>query len=518
MGGLGYHHHRSASRKSSGAYSISNGSQTRLQVPGHPRVYRPSFSGGDLLFPSHASSEEGKTLASGVGSPGATGNSAGKKNLPARSVSFRESDLTNYDRCKRFARTRPGSLRTRADYFRWMHGSNNSNNNNNNNNNSGSSSVNGVSDATPGAGLVGHTPLALGSRRFSISTSKAPSRQASIHDHHRSTSRSNPSDIYATSVPPPSPKLRTVVVHRIAMSPSGVEAAGGGGRASKVMPGRSSSLVESTRAWRSNIFKMMRAESAAGGGSATGAGTGAPLSPRHKRKSPQIHRESFCAGGDGSETAPHVDAGVGNDSPADHFDICVIEATPAVSPCASIKTLDSDHFERSSATLAVVALTPSPSSAVRDRRKRLTRMKGQTIDHHDTASAFELLDLARADQAASSAKTLQVPVIDFGGPPVDPRCRSASLQNDLTSRGSVVSPWPSLPTQTNSDFQLKHFNRSTGALPNTQSVSTENAKSTAAAAAAAATATAAAATAGQRRRPSGQVQPIGLPVKCPTYN
>ena len=49
----------------------------------------------------------------------AAGSPGDNKKLPSRSVSFRESDMTNYRRGSKRTRTRPGSLRTtRTDYSR----------------------------------------------------------------------------------------------------------------------------------------------------------------------------------------------------------------------------------------------------------------------------------------------------------------------------------------------------------------------------------------------------------------
>ena len=425
MGGLGSHH-RSASRKSSTAYS--NGSQTRLQVPAfgqHP--HRRTSQCGELLFPGHCEDRTGSSTCAAV--------PHGKKNLPARSVSFRESDLTNYDRCKRVTRTRPGSLRTRADYFRWMHAT------------GGSVSVEGYPPA--------------GARRCSFSASKTPSRQTSVRE---------------SVAPPPSPKSRTVVVHRIPINPPE------GSR--RVIPGRSYSVNESTRGWRCTISKMIRAESAAGSHAIRpwGSASTGHSSPRHKRRNSQVRHES---------DAPESSTGAeGTAESAGHFDICVIQPTPAVSPCASIKTLSGDSFECSS--------SGSPDTkrsllSVRDRRKRFARMKGKTIDQHEPAM-IEMTDVKQQHPV-----TLQVPVIDFGGPPVDPQCRSASLQTELVQRSSSSSRWPDSPLKRHT------HNRSTGELPTSaQSIGSvigvDSNKPI-----------------GQRRRLSSQLS-LGLPNNSPTFN
>jgi len=84
---------------------------------------------------------------------------------------------------------------------------------------------------------------------------------------------------------------------------------------------------------------------------------------------------------------PSVDSSGGPNSPAsvidDHFDICVIQATPTASPCASIRsTLSGDSIEMSCLGVNKNPSFPSinlPKMSVRERRKCFANMKGEHL-------------------------------------------------------------------------------------------------------------------------------------------
>lgn len=128
---------------------------------------------------------------------------------------------------------------------------------------------------------------------------------------------------------------------------------------SKSLHVRSSSLGnEAARSIRSRLSKIMRAKSSAGD---PGFDETRPVESEARDARPQT-------------------------SYAGLIDICVIQATPAASPCASIRsTFSGDSIELGlKPPSACVSIKTSMS--VRDRRRCFANMKGQTIDHdHETA-------------------------------------------------------------------------------------------------------------------------------------
>lgn len=360
MGGLGIY--RCDSRKPSSvcAYPMRN-SQSRLQVP-NVQANKPCVSQlhrqRSLNRPDHIHQDEviarrGHDLQL---SP------FNKKNLPGRSVSFRESDMTNYSRSKRVTRSRPGSLRNnRPDYSRLRSGS--------------------CSSAE--AGHLRPDALPVTPRRSSF---RMPSKQPSIRENHRLAAPSASVDI--PPLPPPSPRSRLAVVHRIHIQqPEDSK--------NKSTYCRSASLTSEpiSRGWRSSIAKMIRAKSTSGNSVRSNGERTECSSPKNRRNRNQASPSNAEIG---QANAKQEDSDNSSSQREGHIDICVIQATPAASPCTSIRsTFSGDSLD--SATVknipAYFTFQPTPAMSVRDRRKCFARMKGQTIDH-DNALAIDTSFLA----------------------------------------------------------------------------------------------------------------------------
>lgn len=134
MANLGIHHRRDSSRKHSVAMSTNSPTQSRLQVPnmgsGCSRPNRrryTEFHPDDkfiILPPSGRNSSNRNQQTSATNHRHNNKDDGSDKPLPSRSVSFRESDMTNYQHGRtgsRRSRTRPGSLKTpRTDYNRLI--------------------------------------------------------------------------------------------------------------------------------------------------------------------------------------------------------------------------------------------------------------------------------------------------------------------------------------------------------------------------------------------------------------
>ena len=339
-----------------------------------------------------------------------------KKTLPGRSVSFRESDMTNYSRCKRVARSRPGSLRnSRPDYSRLR---------------SGSCSNADSSHLRPDSLLQ---PTAT--RRSSFRT---PSRQTSIRESrlaNRSAAASASVDI--PSLPPTSPHSRSVVVHRIPIHLQQLQQ-----EDSKKSPlyGRSASLSSEpiTRGWRSSIAKMIRAKSTSGNSVSRSNAAVDCSSPKSRRARPPsslaLESAQTSDDGDNSHHSSQTSNAL-NDNYEGHIDICVIQATPAASPCASIRsTLSGDSLEMATIkNIPPYAPTKPPSNmSVRDRRKCFARMKGQTIDHDHTEGLLTI-----------DTSFLAPPAIEYsGGGGLNPSSLLAHPMVDFRSRSTSPARHP----------------------------------------------------------------------------
>lgn len=186
---------------------------------------------------------------------------------------------------------------------------------------------------------VGDPPMV---RRYSVSP-RLPGRQASIRESRESQS---PGDGVPESPLPTQTPGRMVI-------PSSDKL------------GRSASMSEPNRSgWRSSLVKLMRANSTSGNSGSTS------ISPNREKRKQKTQAE------DG------------------RISICVIQPTPAASPCTSIRTLC-------------------------DRRKCFAGTKGQTID-----AEMDILPYG----------SLVVPCGDYTNI-IDPRCRSTSprLQTSFNS-------------------------------------------------------------------------------------
>lgn len=376
-----------------------------------------------------------------------------KKNLPGRSVSFRESDMTNYSRSKRMARSRPGSLRnSRPDYSRLRSGS--------------------CSNADSGH-LRPDALLPTSSRRSSF---RMPTRQASIRENRLTARRTSTSGDSIPSLPPPSPRSRSVVIHRIPIhsvqqqqqqQPQAMDE-------SKSFHCRSASLSSDplARGWRSTIAKLIRAKSASGnsvGSNGTDCSSPSSKSRRsgiqqsslavdlgqhmNERPDAEVSEHTFSSGSNhpsslGSSGVNHSDS---------HIDICVIQATPAASPCASIRsTLSGDSLEMATIkSIPPYTRSKEPASdrmSVRDRRRCFARMKGQTIDHDNEILTIDTSFLApptieyssgAAGHGMNPSSLLAHPLADF-------RSRSTSpVRHPATSWLQVFNNEPNLNARAN---------------------------------------------------------------------
>ena len=353
MGGLGIY--RCDSRKPSSvcAYPTRN-SQSRLQVPN----VQANKACASQLHRQRSLNRKDEALSRGGRDQQLS--PFNKKNLPGRSVSFRESDMTNYSQSKRVARSRPGSLHnSRPDYSRLRSGS--------------------CSNAE--SGHLRPDSLPVTNRRSSF---RMPSRQASIRESRRIAGPSTSVDIPVPSLPPPSPRSRLAVVHRIPIHLQLQEDS-----KIKSMYCRSASLTSEpiSRGWRSSIAKMIRAKSTSGNSVRSNNGERTECSsPKNRRN----RNPSNLTGGEvGQSSAMLDDADIGSSHREGHIDICVIQATPAASPCTSIRSTFSGDSLDSAAIKNIppyANFNPSPVMSVRDRRKCFARMKGQTIDHDNEAT------------------------------------------------------------------------------------------------------------------------------------
>lgn len=381
MGGLGIY--RCDSRKPSSvcAYPTRN-SQSRLQVP---NVQGGNKACASQLYRQRSLNHHHREGPSRAGRDQQLISPFGKKNLlPGRSVSFRESDMTNYSssQSKRVARSRPGSLHnnSRPDYSRLRSGS--------------------CSNAES-AGHLRPDSLPVTTTSNRRSSFRMPARQTSIRESRRVMAGPSMSlDIPApSSLPPPSPRSRLAVVHRIPIHLQQQPAAEDS--KSKSMYCRSASLTSEpiSRGWRSSIAKMIRAKSTSGNSvrSNHGERTECSSSPGKNRRNNR-NPSNMTTGGEavgqcGAMVDCDGDSGPGSSSQQHrhegHIDICVIQATPAASPCTSIRSTFSGDSLDSAAIKNIppyANFNPSPAMSVRDRRKCFARMKGQTIDHDNEAA------------------------------------------------------------------------------------------------------------------------------------
>lgn len=249
-------------------------------------------------------------------------------------------------------------------------------------------------------------------RRLSFRSSSSHSRQASIRSGRSASSTCGTTAQMAedsSPLPPPSPNSRTVIVHRI---PIHQDRSGG----NKAMYSRSTSLTtEPARGWRSTIAKLIRAKSTSGNSVGTNNSECSSPATRRKAGHEQTQQQSLQPGDSSRPTSPPRNG----ESYDGHIDICVIQATPAASPCASIRsTLSGDSLEMTGMGRSVTPPSPPTNMSVDDRRKRFARMKGQTIEAGD------------ANLPIDSTSLLAPPPIDFGPsllhPVADLRCRSTS--------------------------------------------------------------------------------------------
>lgn len=375
-----------------------------------------------------------------------------KKNLPGRSVSFRESDMTNYSRSKRVARSRPGSLRnSRPDYSRLRSGS--------------------CSNADSGH-LRPDALLPTSSRRSSF---RMPSRQASIRENRLTARRTSTSGDSIPSLPPPSPRSRSVVIHRIPIHTGQQQHRQQRQQQetdeSKSFYCRSASLSSDpmTRGWRSTIAKLIRAKSTSGnsvGSNGTDCSSPSSKSRRlriqsslavdlgqhmNEKLDAEVSDHTLSSGGSNHPSSSMGSSGVNHSD--SHIDICVIQATPAASPCASIRsTLSGDSLEMA----AIKSIPPyttfkQPAMSVRDRRRCFARMKGQTIDHDNEILTIDTSFLAPPTIEYSSAAGHGMnPSSLLAHPLADLRSRSTSpVRHPATSWLQVFNNEPNLNARAN---------------------------------------------------------------------
>ena len=432
MGGLGIYRCESRKPSSVCTYPTRN-SQSRLQVPSVaskacvPQLHHQrSLTNRYELFPPDDRASP-VHREHNTHSPG----QFRKKNLPGRSVSFRESDMTNYSsQGKRVGRSRPGSLRnSRPDYSRLRSGS--------------------CSNADSSRLRPDSLPVASSSRRSSF---RAPSRQASIRESRMTRaagSSTGASGDVSSALPPPSPHSRSVIVHRIPIHLQQQQQQHDDANA-KSPYYRSASLSSEpmARGWRSSISKLIRAKSTSGNTveRSNGADSSSPHS-RRKRMQPSnlvsLDRgqtvESFDSGGDnhsgGARYQRHWSqaTSVGSDNHGSHIDICVIQATPAASPCASIRsTMSGDSFELATikSIPPLATFKPAPAMSVRDRRRCFARMKGQTIDHDNEAPL--MIDTS----------LLAPPTVDFNGGGLNPSSLMSHPLADMRPRSASPTRHP----------------------------------------------------------------------------
>lgn len=396
MGGLGIY--RCDSRKPSSvcAYPTRN-SQSRLQVPN----VQANKACVTQLHRQRSLNRKDEALSRG--SRDQQLSPFNKKNLPGRSVSFRESDMTNYSRSKRVARNRPGSLHnSRPDYSRLRSGS--------------------CSNAESGHLRPDSLPVTnpVTNRRSSF---RMPSRQTSIRESRRIAGPSMSIDIPLPSLPPPSPRSRLSVVHRIPIHLQQPEDS-----KSKSIYCRSASLTSEpiSRGWRSSIAKMIRAKSTSGNSVRSNGERTECSSPKNRRN----RNPSNMIGGElGQSSAMQDEVDNGSSHREGHIDICVIQATPAASPCTSIRSTFSGDSLDSAAIKNIppyANFNPSPIMSVRDRRKCFARMKGQTIDHDNEATM------------TIDTSFLSPPMIEYSGSVgLSPSSLLAYPMADLRSRRST---------------------------------------------------------------------------------
>ena len=234
-----------------------------------------------------------------------------------------------------------------------------------------------------------------------------------MNDHHQ--------DEAAAAAAAAAALPRAVVLHRITMER------------------RSFSLTDSPRrtkftsvGWRSVISKWMRTQStttSSNGGGAV-ASPAYPLTP--------LNTLSGSAGCETPAAACCGDASQPNLTTSAHcFDICVIQATPANSPCNSVKTLASSSSSGGGGGGGGGEKFANLSVTDRRRRFAVTRAKGAD-DDGGALSLFGANEIV--ETIASSAATLQLP-----GPVAPPRTattrtRSFSLQTDWERQRPMNKP------------------------------------------------------------------------------
>ena len=276
-----------------------------------------------------------------------------KKTLPTRSVSFRESDLTGGDRSTRRhyilrQRSAGGSLRLHKAEYIRF---------------TSAAAAAAAGTPTPLHRLrmhsAEHAPPSL-SRQLSVRTPTPLSRQNSSRSAGVSTIAATPSPARRSTM---GAARRTAPPNRsFSLSDPRPAASGGGG-------------------WRAGIVKVIRARS-----------TCSP--PRHNSRSLEHNSAQWMS----QEQA--------------NIDICVIGATPVVSPCPSVSNVCDPGAQGVVAT--GVRQSNYPGS-LRDRRRRFAINKGCTVDDSDFPTG---------GSAGVSIARLQVPPLEVG---MDTqRCRSAS--------------------------------------------------------------------------------------------
>ncbi|EFX74335.1 hypothetical protein DAPPUDRAFT_251997 [Daphnia pulex] len=333
--------------------------------------------------------------------------------------------MTNYSssQSKRVARSRPGSLHnsSRPDYSRLRSGS--------------------CSNAESGHLRPDCLPVTSSSHRRS--SFRMPARQTSIRESRRVMAGPSMS-VDIPSLPPPSPRSRCAVVHRIPIHLQQQQPAAEDSK-SKSMYCRSASLTSEpiSRGWRSSIAKMIRAKSTSGNSvrSNHGERTDCSSSPSKNRRNNR-NPSNLTGGGDVGQCGAMVDCdGESGGSSSQqhrhegHIDICVIQATPAASPCTSIRSTFSGDSLDSAAIKNIppyANFNPSPAMSVRDRRKCFARMKGQTIDHDNEAATNTNTTMT------IDTSFLAPPMIEYSGSlGLSPSSLLAYPMADLRSRRSA---------------------------------------------------------------------------------
>ena len=238
--------------------------------------------------------------------------------------------MSNYGKSKRVVRTRPGSLRTGSLAPLAPATALGA---------AAGTGAAGTATTAAGATMVGTAAEPQLMRRYSVSP-RMSGRPVAIRGRRESLS---PGDV-------------------VLQTPHPAQAIGRMPMPSTDKLGRSASMSESNRSgWRSSLVKLMRANSTSGNSGS------ASVSPK---------RDS------GPKTTQGDDG---------RISICVIQPTPAASPCTSIRTLC-------------------------DRRKCFAGTKGQPID-----AEMDILPYG----------SLKVPCVDYATI-IDPRCRSTSPRLQTT--------------------------------------------------------------------------------------